>query len=358
MNLSAHLQLGNKVSQLDVLLFTRHLATMVKSGIPISEALSTLSDQTKSPSFKKIINDIYDDVQNGQPLAKALSKHPSAFNQFYVSLIEISEDSGSMDENLEFMAKQLAKSYSLKKKIQTAMLYPTLIFVAATVMGGFISFFILPQLVDFFEAFDIELPITTRILLFIANAFKNYGIFIAAGFISFVVLFRILVKTSFVKPKWDAMLLKLPVFGGFVASSELAQFSRNFGVLIRSGVPITRSIEITANTLSNLKYKNDLVKIGSSLTKGKNISDTIEKGGYTEFPPLVSKMIGVGEKTGKLDESLLYLGDFYEEEIDNFSKNLTTILEPILLIGIGLVVGFVALSIITPIYELTGSIRR
>lgn len=358
MHIPTHIQLRAKISQLDVLLFTKHMATMVKSGIPVSEALSTLSEQTKSKEFKKVIDDIYGDVQNGQPLAKAFSKYPHTFDSFYVSLIEISEDSGSMGENLEFMAKQLAKNYSLKKKIQTAMLYPTVIFVAATVMGGFISFFILPQLVDFFAAFEIDLPITTKILLFVANAFKNYGTFIILALIFVFISFRILIQTSFFKPRWDSMLIEIPIFGEFVMSSQLAQFTRNFGVLVKSGVPITRSIEITANTLSNLRYKHDLMKIGSSLAKGENISEAIEKGQYTEFPPLVAKMIGVGEKTGKLDESLLYLGDFYEEEIDTFSKNLTTILEPILLVIIGLVVGFVALSIISPIYELTGSIRK
>lgn len=358
MKLSAHFHLENKVSQLDVLLFTRHLATMIKSGIPISEALLTLSHQTKNQTFKKIIDSVSANVQNGQPLAKALAKQPKIFDQFYVSLIEISEKSGSMDENLDFIAKQLAKNYSLKKKIQTALLYPSLIFVTAVIMGGFISLFILPQLVDFFEALDIDLPLTTKILLIIASAFKNYGTLIIVFFISFFVLFKAIIKTSLIKPKWDALLIKLPIIGAFIVSSQLAQFSRNFGLLVKSGIPIQKSIDITANTLSNLKFKNDLLNISSSLAKGINISEEMEKERYSEFPPLVSKMIGVGEKTGNIDESLLYLGDFYEEEIDNFSKNLTTVLEPILLVTIGLIVGFVALSIITPIYELTGSIRR
>ena len=358
MNLSAQLHFNRKPKQLDVLLFTRHMATMIKAGIPISESLSTLSSQGNSVSFRRIIDAVNADVQNGQTLAKALAKHPETFDQFYVSLIGISEKSGSLDDNLEFISKQLAKNYNLKKKIQTAMLYPMLIFIAATVMGGFISFFILPQLVDFFLAFDTELPLTTKILLFIANAFKHYGIYIVIGLVSTIILLKLLIATSFIKPIWDVFLIRMPIFGKFVTYSNLAQITRNFGVLIRSGVPIAQSIDITANTISNLKFRNDLLRIGESLTRGRNISESIEKGNFHVFPPLVSKMIGVGEKTGNLDESLLYLGDFYEEEIDNFSKNLSTILEPILLITIGLVVGFVAIAIISPIYELTGSIRR
>lgn len=344
--------------ELEILLFTKHLATMIKAGIPISEALSTLSMQTKSDKFKKILNSILADVDNGQPLAKSLSKFPKVFDKFYVSLIEVSEASGSLDENLDFISKQLAKNYSLKKKIQTAMLYPTIILVAATVMGGFISLFVLPQLVNFFDAFEIELPLATKILLFVANAFKNYGVLIVFGFVGLIALFEFVINLPIVKPKWHSLTLKFPIMGKFISDTQLAQFSRNFGVLIKSGVPISKAIEVTAETLSNLRFKKDLLSIGLSLSQGKNISLAMANKRYNEFPPLVYKMIEVGEKTGKLDDSLLYLGDYYEEEIDNFSKNLTTILEPILLIVIGLVVGFVALAIITPIYQLTGSIRR
>lgn len=344
--------------QLEILLFTRHLATMIKAGIPIAEALSTLALQTKSEKFKKILNSILSDVENGQPLAKALSKFPKVFDNFFVSLIEVSEASGTLDENLDFISKQLAKNYSLKKKIQTAMLYPTIIFVAVTIMGSFIALFVLPQLVTFFESFEIDLPLATKILLFVANIFKNSGVFIVFGFLGFVALLKIIINLSAIKPIWHALILNLPLMGNFIKDSELAQFSRNLGVLIKSGVPVTKAIEITAETLSNLKFKNDLLKIGRSLVQGSNISTAMDNKNFNEFPSLVYKMIEIGEKTGKLDESLLYLGDYYEEEIDNFSKNLTTVLEPIMLVVIGLVVGFVALAIITPIYQLTGSIRR
>jgi type IV pilus assembly protein PilC len=333
------------------------MAVMVKSGIPISEVLSTLLEQTKSPAMKTVIKKLSDDVENGQSLSKTFAKHPETFSKFYISLIQISEESGSLDENLEMMANELAEIYSLKKKIQGAMLYPGLVLLVATVMGGFISLFILPQLVDFFSAFDIELPVATKILLFFANLMKNSGVAIISGLIVGFFLIARITKTAPIKPHWDALVLKLPLLGGFLNSSQLAQFSKNLGILIKSGVPITESIEITAETMSNLKFRNDLLKIGSQITKGKGMAEAMEKGKYSEFPTLVSRMIGVGEKTGKLDESLLYLSEFYEEEVDEFSKNLTTTLEPVLLIVIGLLVGFLALAIITPIYELSGSIR-
>ncbi len=355
---TAQFSFNTKPSQLDVLVFTKHLATMIRAGIPVTEALETISEESKSAGFKKVISDVLSKVTNGSSLYEALSAHKRVFDPFYISLIQISEESGTLDENLDFIAKQLAKNYSLKKKIQGAMLYPMLILVSTIVMGGFIAFFILPQLTDFFSAFNMELPITTKVLIFVANAFKFHGIEIVLSVVSALVVLKIVLNTPLIKPLWHSALLRIPVIGSFISNAELAQFARNFGILIKSGVPIAHSIDITADTLSNLSYKHDLQNIGKSLSKGKNISETLREKHFYEFPSLVTKMISVGEKTGKLDESLLYLGEYYEEEIDNFSKNLTTILEPIMLIGIGLMVGFVALAIITPIYQFTGSIGR
>ena len=167
-----------------------------------------------------------------------------------------------------------------------------------------------------------------------------------------------LIRSKPIKPIWHKIQLKFPLFGNLILYGQLARFARNFGIMLKSGVPVNSALKTTANTLSNLQFKNDLLLVNQSLVKGKPIGGTLDEYKFSEFPPLVSKMISVGEKTGKLEQTLLYLGDFYEDEIDNISKNLTTILEPILLITIGLVVGFVALAIISPIYELTGSIRK
>ena len=357
MKLSEQFTLFNSVSHQDRLLFTKHLATMMKAGIPISEALETLVDQSRNLYFRKVINQVFEDVKNGKNLATSFGKFPRIFDGFYISLIEVGESSGTLGENLEFLAKQLAKDYSLRKKVQAAFTYPAIVFISTIFLGGFLSLYILPKLVDFFKSFDIELPLSTKILIFFAELMKNYGIVIFAGIFVLILLLRMISQTAKVKPIWHAIILKLPLMGKLSAYGQLARFCRNLGTLITSGVPITKSLEITANTLSNLHFKNDVISISKSLTKGKNIGETMRKG-FPEFPPLVSRMISVGEKTGKLDETLLYLGDFFEDEVDDISKNLSTILEPALLIIIGLVVGFVAISIISPIYQLTGSIRR
>lgn len=348
----------SKVSFQEKILFTKHLATMYRAGIPITEALSTLIAQTRSAAFKRILKEVLSDIDNGQSLAKALKKHPRVFDEFYVSLISVSEESGTLEENLDFLAKQLAKDYSLRKKIQSALLYPAIVVSVMLVMGVFISIFVLPKLVDFFESFQVELPATTKALLFIANTFKSYGVFIILVAVGILFLFRISISWHPIKHFWHTLVIKVPLVGLLVSYGQIARFSRNFGTLIKSGIPVAKSLEITADTLSNLKFKGDLQEIAKDLSKGKNIGNAMQSPKFWEYPPIVSKMITVGEATGKLDEVLLYLSDFYEDEIDDLSKNLSTAIEPVLLVIIAFMVGFVALAIISPIYELTGSIRR
>ena len=356
MNLS--ISISNRVSYTEKLLFTKHLDTMVKAGIPIDEALETIYEQTKSPYFKQVLKSLMNDTANGQSLAKSFRKFPKVFDQFFISMISVGEESGRLEENLDFLSKQLAKDNSLRKKVRGALLYPAIVLSATLVMGTFIAFFVLPRLVEFFESFDIELPLPTKILLFVANAFKDYGIYIIATIITFSFLFRFLVTKTRLKKTWHRMIIKIPIFGNLIMYSQIARFARNFGTLIKSGVPISKSLDITADTLSNIKFKADLEEIGRELTKGKSVGNMMKKNNYSEYPPIVSRMIMVGEKTGKLEETLLYLSEYYEDEVDDISKNLSTILEPVLLLVIGLVVGFVAISIVSPIYELTGSIRK
>lgn len=331
---------------------------MLKAGIPINEALETLEQQSRYPRFQKILTQINDDITNGSSLASALKKHPKVFDQFYVSMVDVGEEAGSLEENLIFLAEQLTKDMALKRKIQGALLYPGLVFFATIAMSGFISFFVLPSLVDFFSNLNVALPLPTRILLGFATIMRDFGVLIAVGLVSLVALVRVFIELPFIKPLWHSSLLKTPVIGTLITYGQLARFGRNLGILLRSGVPISRSLKVTTHTLSNIAFQTELEKILSNLESGKNIGTALEKAPENMFPPLVAKMITVGEKTGNLDETLMYLATFYEEEIDAQAKNFSTVLEPILLLGIGLMVGFVAIAIISPIYELTGSIRR
>ncbi len=348
----------NRVSFVDKLLFTKHLATMIKAGVPIAESLESLRDQSKSGTLRSVLQEVHKDVVNGLSLTEAFLKFPHIFSQFYISMVQVGEEGGTLEESLQFLAKQLSKDYALRQKIKGAMMYPALVFFATTIMGGFISLVILPKLVSFFDAFEIQLPITTQILLFVANFMKDYGILFFAGIGVLFFCLYLLLQTKHIQPRWHRFKFKLPLFGKLILYGQLTRFARNLGVLLQSGVTVTSSLETTAHTMSNVALTNDLLEINEQLKKGKKIVDSLSEDKFAVFPGIVTKMIGVGEKTGNLEEVLLYLADFYEEEIDQIAKNITTVLEPILLLAIGLIVGFVALAIISPIYELTGSIRR
>lgn len=347
----------HSVPFVEKLMFTKHLSIMIKSGVPIYEAIDTLGSHAKSKYFRKILKNILKDIENGKSLYQALAKYPHVFDKFYTSLIKVSEESGTLEETLNFLSEQLAKDYALKKKIQGAMFYPGVILVAGVSISAFISVFVLPQLVDFFDALEVELPMPTKILLFVANLMKHQGVLIFASLFGFMFLFRILISTNFFKPVWDKFLLFIPVLGKLIKYGQLARFCRNLATLIKSGVPITEGLKTASDTMSNEIFKRYLKRVREDLIKGQSISASLEKRKFREIPPMMVRMIAVGERTGNLEEVLLYLDEFYEDEVDDLAKNLTTILEPILLVGIGAMVAFIAIAIIGPIYKVTGNIQ-
>jgi len=305
-----------------------------------------------------VLADIGKEIKNGQTLEKALSRHPRVFDTFYRSIVGIGEESGNLEENLDHLAKIMAKSHEFSRKLQGAMLYPSIVLSVALVVGGGISVFVLPQLVDLFESIDVELPTATKVLLFLAQTMKNYGVALILGAMLVFAFFLILIKSRPVKPLWHRLVLSLPLAGFFFQSSEIASFTRSLGMMLGRGLPISRALKIAEESEDNLVYKGYLGRIWGAVEKGKTIESELSSGKYPFIPLIVPKMIGVGERTGKLDESLLYLADFFEEEVDDMAKNLPTVLEPVMLVIIALVVAFLAFSIISPIYEFTASIKR
>lgn len=346
-----------RVSSSEKMFFTKHLMVMLKSGIPIADILETLTTQAKSGTFRNILQQVSDDVAKGQSFEKSLSKHPKVFDLFYLSLIRVGEESGTLEESMGYLAELLERESELRKKIQSAMLYPTLILSATGVIGLGLAFFVLPQITEMFEGLAVELPLTTKILISIAGITRDYGLIILPGLFLTLTAAGFVIRSRRVKPYFDALILKLPIFGYFMTSIIMSSLSRNLGIMLRSGLSITTALETVTTATQNAVYKRDLEEITEEVKKGKSIEKALQEGGHKEFPPFVSRMIGVGERSGNLEENLIYLGEYFETEVDTIAKNMTTLLEPVLLIFIGLVVGFFALSVITPIYKLTGSIR-
>lgn len=341
-----------RVSFLDKFLFVKHLGMMIKAGLPLREAISEIKEQTNSRKFKKVLDDVISRLNNGESLAGSLANHPAVFDELFVNLIKAGEASGTLEENLKHLVSQLEKNHNLKKKVKAALLYPALILSSTFVLVGILSIYILPKLIPLFESFEIDLPLPTRILIWMIKLFQNYGSGILIQIVILILIFIFLSRFPAIKKINHRIILKLPVIGKLNRNVNLAYFSRTLGTLIGSGISIIEALNITANTLSNVIYREQLKKLIAKIQHGEEISSCL-KTKPKLFPSVFCRMINIGEKTGKLDESLLYLAKFYEKEVSDTARNLSTILEPLLLVIIGLVIGFIAVSIIMPIYEIT-----
>ena len=336
--------------------FTKHLATMIKAGIPIGEALASLAEQSWSPQFKRAVKGILASVNNGTSLAKSLSAYPGIFDRYYVSFVEVGEESGTLEENLSYLSGELYKDHLTRMRVESAMIYPAIVLSATFIIGGGISLFVLPKLVDLFGAFDVELPLATQILLGVASFMKTSGVLVVVSALLLLTGLTLIVRLPLIKPIWNRLALAIPILGPITSRYQITRLCRNLGTLLKSGVPIAKALEITAKTLTNMTYSSALGTCLDDVERGRPLSEPLSKNRL--FPSLLTKMAQVGEKSGKLDESFLYLGDYYDEELENITKNLTTVLEPVLLLVLGILVAFVAIAIISPIYQLTGSIGQ
>ncbi|MCD6177877.1 type II secretion system F family protein [bacterium] len=340
-----------KVSLFDKLLFAKHLRMMIKSGVPLREAILEIQKESASKKFRAILKKVIEDLDNGESLSRSLSGYPYVFDDLFVNLIKIGESSGTLEKTLGYLVQQLERTYDLRKKITSAMLYPALILIATFVLIGILAFFVFPKLIPLFEGFNIELPLPTRILLWFIKTMKVYGFLLVGLVVFFVSLFFFLSRLRPIKLVNHRIILGLPIIGKFTRNVNLAYFARTLGTLVKSGVPIVEALDITANTLNNLVYQRYLKKSISRIQRGEEVVSFLRDNPKL-FPPIFSRTVSAGEKTGRLEESLFFLAEFYEKEIDNAAKNLSQILEPILLIIIGTIVGFIAVSIIMPIYKI------
>lgn len=348
----------DQVGQVEKMLFTKELSVLLKSGVPLHEALVSLAHQSKFSSMKRILEQVIVDAENGQTLVHAFGRYPRVFDALYVNLLAIGEQSGNLVMNLEYLSDQLDRSYILRKKIQGILLYPAIVFSSAGLLGALISVFILPKLVRLFDSFNVALPLSTRVLLWFAALMRDFGKEMLLGVFLLVVFLRLFVLIPPIRSIWHRIILSLPFLGPFLKNVSLALLFRDLGVMLQSGLPISRAVEIESGIMSNLAYARMLREWQETLLQGKSIAEGIEgKYGFL-LPEIVVKMIAAGEQSGKLDETFLYLSDFLDAEVDRTAKNFTVLLEPILLLIIGGIVAFLALAILTPIYSLTGSIHR
>lgn len=335
--------------------FVEHLSLMIKGGIPIAEALEILRKETKSWIFRRALKDVLERVLEGESLHMGLGRHPKVFDRFFRSIVRGGEEGGTLEENLKYLSSSLRAEYSLRKKIIGALIYPIIIVLIALVIVLIITFFILPRLIKLFLALKVQLPLSTKILLATGGFLQKYWILVLIVIFLYFLIMKVLKSLKFTRFYIDKRNLLFPIFGEIEKNRNLTEFSQVLSALLKSGVPILESLDICIDTLENEVYKKKLTLIRSEVERGGKISQGLKK--FPEiFPLIFSQMVLVGEKTGTLEESFNYLAEFYEREVDSAVKNLSAALEPALLVLVGFFVAFVALAIITPIYQITSGL--
>ena len=340
------------VSIKEKLIFTKNISVMIKAGIALGEALKLEASQHKNPIFRKALFGIADGVSRGERFSNTLSKHPAIFNSLYVNIIQTAEQSGSLDQSMEYAFEEMEDRLNFQRELTSALLYPAIIFSLVFIVGGGMIFFILPRLADTLSSFGGEPVWSVEIILAVSHFVQNFGIATVISLILSLIGVYFLYQAKIFKSFFDRLLLSLPIFGGIFTKIYLARFAKVFSILLRSNIPMNRSLEISAGSLGNLIFKRSVLGMIAHANQGNPISVYLDK---KLFPALFIEMMQVGEKVGKIEHNLDYLSDFYKKETKQNIDNILTMLEPVLLLVIGAVILFLALAMFAPLYQTINS---
>lgn len=343
----------------DLVMFTRQLSAMVGAGVPLLRGLSSLEAHAESPVFKKIIGTVIKDVEGGMPLADALEKHPKVYNSIYVNMVRAGEAAGILDDILKRLALQQEKSASIRKKVKSAMTYPTVLIVIT--IGAFfgLMLFVIPQIGNIIKDLggpDAELPALTLMMLAISGFLINFWYIVFPAMFGGIFLIIKYIRSPSGKKKFDRILLKLPGVNTIIKKVAIARFTRTFSALMGAGVAVLESLTVTARGVGNSAYEEALLKAAEEVENGKPLSHIIEANPL--FPPIVAQMLSVGEETGQTDVVLIKVADFYEEEVDAAIDSISSIIEPVMIVVMGGMVGLIAASVMMPIAGLSNTIQE
>ncbi|MDQ6713522.1 MAG: type II secretion system F family protein [Candidatus Dormibacteraeota bacterium] len=344
-----------QISKADIILFTRQLATFVSAGIPMSRGLDTIARETASPLFRRVILSVLDDLEGGQNLSEALAKHPRVFSTLYVDLVRVAELTGNLDATLKDLAGYLRRDLNTFRRVRAAMIYPAVILVVATGVVIILVFFALPAFVRIFAEFRVELPLSTRILIGIVNFTQRWGLAIAAGLASAAALITLALRTERGVLAKDSLILRLPVIGPIVLSAILNRFARMLSMVLKAGLPLGQTFDAVIAGTGNRVFQRRLATMRDQMNGGDGFAGPLAR--TLLFPPMMTQMVRVGEETGTLDAYLEQAADFYEEELEYRIRAMTSLIEPIMTVGVGIVVGFIAVSLISAMYGLIGALK-
>lgn len=354
-NINISLGRKKKVKIKEITVFSRQFATMINSGPSLTKALHILAEQTENPAFSEVISQVQKDVEAGQTLSEALAKHPRVFSNLFINMVKAGETGGVLDDVLLRVADHYEKDIAIKSKIKSAMTYPIAMFIMSMLIVFAMITFVVPVFVNMFSQLGGDLPLPTKILIFSSNAVRGWWYILIALIIGARYLFKSYKSSKVGRLQLDKIKLKLPVFGQLFSKLAIARFTRTFGTLISSGVPILQAMDIVADTANNEVISGTIRNARSSIKEGETIAQPLEKSPV--FPPMVVQMIAVGEETGALDSMLAKIADFYDEEVGNLVESLTSLIEPLMIVFMGLVVGGIIISLYLPMFGLINLIK-
>lgn len=345
-----------KVKTEDLVIFSRQLATMVDAGIPLMQSLDVLREQIKHGEFKRVIASLHDDIEVGNSLSNSFAKYPNVFDSLYINMVRAGESSGMLNIILERLAAYLEKMSTLKRKIKSAMVYPIMVVSMAIVITAILMLKVVPTFKGIFDMLGGELPMPTKVLIMVSDLFTKWILYLIGLIIVLTFLSAKYAKTERGRLQIDKIKLKLPIFGELFIKVAISRFSRTLSTLIQSGVPILAALEIVGKTSGNKVIENAVEGVRTNVKEGESIAAPLIKSGV--FPPMVTRMIAVGEQTGELEKMLGKVSDFYDEQVDTAISALTSLIEPVIIAFLGVIVGGIVISLFLPILKITQLIGR
>lgn len=344
------------VSLLEKLTFINNLAVTMRAGLPVSRALGVLTRQMPNAYFREIVGEIAHSVEGGKALSESMAAYPNVFSPIVVSMVRVGESGGELDNTLEYLGKQIARDYNLIRRTRGALIYPSVVLGVLVIIGYLMFTFVLPKLTESFKEFEADLPLLTKTIIAVVDIFSRYSILVALGFVGLAVAFWFWRRTGPGRAVLHKVFLTLPVIGTIVKKINLARFTVIFSGLLRSGMPVVEALKISGETMGNIYYRAAVLEASDKVKTGVDLVVALEK--YPKlFTPMVTQMIQVGEESGTMEKVLAEVANFYEAEVDDTVKNLSSIIEPLLVIIIGAVVGVLAVGLIMPIYNIGQNIQ-
>lgn len=345
----------DRVTEKELVVFFRQMAILIEARVPIVASLAAISEQTINKYFVKVLKEVIADIENGLPLSDSLGKHRDVFSTLSINIIKAGETSGNLKKSIDYVADNIERNYALATRVRSAMMYPCIILVVFFIIGFLTISFILPKLTVIIKEMNAEVPWYTQIVMTVGDFMSTYWWAVAIIILGFVSGILYYIQTDNGKREWDQIKIKLPIVGVMFRYVYITRFAQNLSVLLAGGIPIIRAITITSSVINNIVYEAIFLRAAEEVKVGGNMSNVLSKSSL--IPPVVSHMVKIGEESGQIDAVLNHIAKFYEQETETMTKNLSTLIEPVLMVIIGIAVGFMAFAILMPIYNIAGQIK-